>query len=75
MKVNYTGDRITVGEAAEMLSMNPQRVRVLMQRGKLPIGIADRTEGDKSYTYYIYRGRVTAFLNGLDLIGIKEQTI
>ncbi len=67
MKVNCTGDHISVSEAAEMLSMNPQRERVLMQRGKLPIGIVDRSEGDKSYTYYIYRGRVTAFLNGLDL--------
>ena len=67
MKVNYTGDRISVSEAAEILSMNEQKVRVLMQRGKLPIGIADRSEEDKSYTYYIYRGRVTAFLNGLDL--------
>lgn len=67
MRVNYSENRISVGEAAEMLGMSEQKVRVLMQRGKLPIGIADRSEEDKSYTYYIYKGRVMAFLNGQDL--------
>lgn len=68
MRVKYSGDRISVSEAAEMLSMNEQVVRVLMQKNKLPIGIAEKSEkAERNFTYYIYRGRVESYLKGLDL--------
>lgn len=71
MKVNYRGERISVGEAAEMLSMNEQKLRVMMQKGKLPIGVADKEETSNNYSYYIYRGRVNSYLQGLALTPVS----
>jgi len=68
MKANYTGERISVGEAAKMLSMSEQSVKILMQRGKLPIGNALKTKS--VYAYFIYKGRVEAYLKGADLINL-----
>ena len=70
MKTNYTNERISVDEAAKMLSMNKQTVRVLMQRGELPIGVVYKSEkAEKNNTYYIYKNRVVAYIKGLDLTG------
>ena len=65
MKINYKNDRISVGEAAEMLGMSKNSVQILMQREKLPIGSALKVKNN--YNYFIYKGRVEAYLKGLDL--------
>lgn len=76
MRVKYSDNRISVEEAAEMLSMNVQQVRVLMQRGKLPIGIVYKAEGSSNNGYYIYKSRIEAYLRGDDLlIDSKEKYI
>lgn len=68
MKRNYSENRISIGEAAEMLGMGDQTVRRQMQIEKLPIGIADKSEkAANNYTYYIYKGRVTAYMKGMDI--------
>lgn len=36
-------ERISVAKASKMLGMNPQAVRILMQRGVLDIGFATKT--------------------------------
>jgi len=66
MKMNYSGERISVEEAAKMLSMIKRTVQVLMQREKLPIGNALKVKD--TYTYFIYKGRVEAYLKGFDMI-------
>lgn len=70
IKINYEGDRISVDEAAEILNMNKQKLRILMQKGKLPIGVAYKSEqkGGDSYSYYIYKWRVMAYMKGLDIV-------
>lgn len=55
----------TVEEAAKLLNMGPQAVRVRMARGLLPIGIVIRNDGDqRKWTYHIYRAWLQRFLEG-----------
>lgn len=55
-------NRITVNEAAALLQIPAQAVRVLMQKGELPIGFL---YGDgKKFVYVIYRERVEDFMKG-----------
>nr|WP_302597642.1 hypothetical protein [uncultured Cellulosilyticum sp.] len=44
--------KITVAEAAKRMGKAPQFVRICLQRGLLPIGIATKT-GKKNWNYYI----------------------
>lgn len=48
-----TRTRITVQEAAELMGLSPQTVRVGMQVGALPIGSVWKNIGSSKYTYYI----------------------
>lgn len=59
--------RITTAEAAIILDKSPQFVRIAMQRGVLPIGIA--TKMSSIYCYYISPKLLEEF-SGLD---IKEE--
>ena len=52
--------RISIKEASEMLGIPAQAVRVLMEKGKLPIG--EVMEGRKRKTYYIFKERTEAYL-------------
>lgn len=55
-------NRISVNEAAALLQIPAQAVRVLMQKGELPIGFL---YGDgKKAVYVIYRERVEDFMKG-----------
>lgn len=54
--------RIKLEEAAEILQMPAQAIRVQMQKKKLPIGFAYENKG--RYTYVIYRERVEELMNG-----------
>lgn len=47
-------DRITVAEAAKRMGKAPQFVRLCLQRGLLPIGLATKTsKSGRNYNYYI----------------------
>ena len=58
-------ERLTVEQAADILCMPKQAVRVLMERGKLPIGIVEKMGGKgRRRTYYISRKRLEIYLAG-----------
>ena len=44
--------KVTVAEAAKRMGKSPQFVRICLQRGLLPIGVATKT-AEKNYNYYI----------------------
>lgn len=44
--------KVTVNEAARRMGKAPQFIRICLQQGLLPIGIATKT-GKKNYNYYI----------------------
>lgn len=44
--------KITVNEAARRMGKSPQFVRICLQQGLLPFGLAIKT-GKKNYNYYI----------------------
>ena len=53
---------MTVEEVAKLLGMNPQGVRVQIQRGILPFGQAVPTVRGKGYRYIIPRAKVYEYL-------------
>lgn len=46
-------NNIKPAEAADILGVSPQFVRVAMQLGKLPIGVAIKLPGSTEFTYQI----------------------
>ena len=54
-----------VEEAAKKLKMNPQTLRLALQQGLFPFGVAVKTS-DKRYTYWISEKRLRKFLEGSD---------
>ena len=44
---------VPVKEAARIYGKDPQWVRIGLQRGYLPIGVATKREGSSRYSYYI----------------------
>lgn len=52
---------VTVKSASQQLGIPEPAVRVLMRRGKLPIGIAEKISGER-YTYYIMQELIDAYL-------------
>ena len=46
-------NNITPAEAADILGVSPQFVRVAMQLGQLPIGVAIKLPGSTEFTYQI----------------------
>ena len=45
-------EKITIAKAAAIMGVNQQFVRIGLQRGVLPFGVAMKTSNQ--YTYYIY---------------------
>lgn len=56
---------VTVKEAAERLGIPAASVRILMKRGKLPIGIATQLTGER-YTFYISEEMLDRYIRGDD---------
>ena len=52
-----------VSEAAKKLGMNTQLLRLSLQQGLLPIGIATKTSENR-YTYTIFEDRLEKYLRG-----------
>lgn len=59
---------MTVSECAKLLDKSPQFVRVGLQKGVLPFGVAIRINGGK-YTYHIAEKKVYEYL------GIKKEDL
>lgn len=52
-----------VSDAAKKLGMNTQTLRLALQQGLLPIGIATKTSENR-YTYTIWEERLEMYLRG-----------
>ena len=52
-----------VSEAAKKLKMNTQTLRLALQQGLLPIGIATKTSENR-YTYTIFEDRLDKYIKG-----------
>lgn len=57
-----------VSECAKLLDKSPQFIRIGLQKGILPFGVAIRVNGDK-YTYHIAENKVYEYL------GIKKENL
>lgn len=55
-------DRVSVAEAADVLGVSRQFIRIGMQRGQLPIGAAVKMSS--VWTYYINRQQLMAYKSG-----------
>ena len=58
-------ERVKIREAAELLGVSQQFIRIGMQRNQLPIGTAVKLSS--RWTYYIPRERLNAYLKGQDI--------
>lgn len=54
---------MTVEEAAKTVGMNAQTLRLALQQGLLPFGIATKTS-EHRYTYTIFEERLEKYLRG-----------
>ena len=54
-----------VEEAAKRLEMNPQTLRLALQQGLFPFGVAVKTSENR-YTYKIFTKRLEKYLEGSD---------
>ena len=52
-----------VEEAAKKLEMNPQTLRLALQQGLFPFGVAIKTSENR-YTYKIFAKRLEQYLEG-----------
>ncbi len=52
-----------VEEAAKKLGMNPQTLRLALQQGLFPFGVAVKTSENR-YTYKIFTKRLDRYLEG-----------
>ena len=56
---------MTVNEVAKLLGKSPLTIRVGLQQGIFPFGVALKTREDrKNYTYIIYPEKVKEFIGG-----------
>lgn len=68
-------ERIKVKEAASLLGVSEQYIRVGMQRGWLPIGSAVKLPNSTKWTYHIPKERLETYLSGRDIInGVAVTT-
>ena len=63
-KINEGGNmnRVTVSEAAKILGVSAQFIRIGLQRGRLPIGSAVRMSS--KWTYHISPERLRKYIEG-----------
>lgn len=61
--MNKKKNRLSTKEAAELLGLPEQTLRVFIQYGKFPeFSLAVKIEGSKHYTYYINAPRLYEYL-------------
>ncbi|MBQ8121868.1 MAG: hypothetical protein IJ170_00935 [Ruminococcus sp.] len=72
-KRDYGGRNVPVNVAAKIMNKSPQFVRIGLQRGILPIGIAFKTSArNEQYDYYI-SPRLLADFTGCSITLCGEQ--
>ena len=54
-----------VSDAAKKLGMNTQTLRLALQQGLFPFGVAIHTSQNR-YTYYINEARLEKYIAGID---------
>ena len=54
-----------VSEAAKKLGMNTQTLRLALQQGLFPFGVAVKTSENR-YTYKIFENRLEKYLKGIE---------
>lgn len=63
--------RIKIREAAQILGVSEQFIRIGIQQGKLPFGTCIKV--NQRWNYVIPRERFEAYVNGKDLIELTKQ--
>ena len=58
--ISRESGRISVSEAAKLLGVSPQFIRIGMQRGTLPIGAAVKMSS--RWTYWVSKAKVERFI-------------
>lgn len=58
-------NRISIHDAAQMLGMSDQTLRLFIQNGKFPFATANKTGG--RWCYVINRQRLEIYLEGRDM--------
>ncbi len=58
-------DRLSVVSAAEIMDVDPQFLRLGLQQGRFPFGVAVKMK--KRWAYYISADRFYAYLRGEDI--------
>jgi hypothetical protein len=66
--MSWASMTMSVIECAKLLNKSPQFVRVGLQRGLLPFGVAIKMNGNK-YTYHISEAKV------YDYLGVKKEEL
>ena len=66
-------DRVSVAEAADVLGVSRQFIRIGMQRGQLPIGAAVKMSS--VWTYYINRQQLMAYKAGQINAPLQEVAV
>lgn len=59
--IENTLSRVTPKQAAKELNMDIDNFYYLMQQERLPIGFALKKEGNRRYSYIIYRSMLDAY--------------
>ena len=60
-----------IQDVADVLETTPQTIRILLQRGQLPFGIAyKKDESNKNYQYILFPEKVREYLGD---IGSRER--
>ncbi len=63
-------ESISVAEAARVMGVSPQFLRLSLQREGLPFGTA--VQFDKRWSYYINRERFEKYMSGEDMKGVEK---
>lgn len=67
LKLIERGETMTVSEVAKMLGTSPLTLRIGLQQGIFPFGVALKTsENSKNYKYVLYPNKVREFCGELE---------
>ena len=57
-------ERLTIDQASRLLGVSPQQLRLWLQNKCVDFGFCHRQDGNKRASYYIFKGRLLAYLKG-----------
>lgn len=59
-------NRLSVNEAARLMGASPQFVRNGLRQGAFPFGWAFRSQGNRTWSYFISRKKFEEYVGGTD---------